>query len=73
MIKFEHDGLQISCWRACWKGYDGANAPRWNLEVKPFVAQWIVQMKENMRELGAVGNHMPPWGVAKEGDIVDLC
>jgi hypothetical protein len=23
--------------RACWKGYDGANTPRWNLEVEPFI------------------------------------
>ncbi len=38
MIKFEHDGLQISCQKICWKGYDGVNASRWNLEVEPFVA-----------------------------------
>ncbi len=37
MIEFEHDGLQISRQTTCQKGYDGANAPRWNLEVKPFV------------------------------------
>jgi hypothetical protein len=39
MIKFEHNRFQITCQKACWKGYDGANAPRWNLEVEPFVAQ----------------------------------
>jgi hypothetical protein len=36
---------------------------RWNLEVEPFVAQWVIQTKEDMCELGAVGGHMPPWGV----------
>jgi hypothetical protein len=39
MIKFGHDGLQISYQRACEKGYDGANTLRWNLEVEPFVVQ----------------------------------
>ncbi len=37
MIKFEPDGPQISCWKACWKGYDGADASTWNLDVEPFV------------------------------------
>jgi hypothetical protein len=36
--KFEHNGPQISFHRTCWKTYDGANIPRWNLEVEPFVA-----------------------------------
>jgi hypothetical protein len=36
MIKFEHDGFQISHQKACWKKYDGANISRWNLEIKPF-------------------------------------
>jgi len=39
MIRFKHDGFHISYQRACWKGYDGANTPRWNLEIEPFVAQ----------------------------------
>jgi hypothetical protein len=39
MIKFRHDGLQISYRKACWKQYDGANALRWNPEIEPFVAQ----------------------------------
>jgi hypothetical protein len=30
---------QIFYWRACWKGYDDENIPKWNFEVKPFVAQ----------------------------------
>jgi hypothetical protein len=39
MIKFGHNGPQISCHRACWRGYDGANASRWNLEVEPFIVR----------------------------------
>jgi hypothetical protein len=38
----EHD--KIRAWwasdislEACWKMYDGANVPRWNLEIEPFV------------------------------------
>jgi hypothetical protein len=38
MIKFGHDGLQISYWRACYKRYDGVNTPRWNFEVESFIA-----------------------------------
>jgi hypothetical protein len=38
MIRFEHNGSQISCQKACWKGYDGAETPRWNFEIEPFVA-----------------------------------
>jgi len=38
-IKFKHDGLYLLCWRACWKGYDGANVAKWNSKVKTFVAQ----------------------------------
>jgi hypothetical protein len=67
MIKFEHDGLQTSCQKTCWKGYDGANTPRCNLEVEPFVAQWIIQMKENMHKLRAIRDHMSLQGVAKKG------
>jgi len=39
MIEFGHDGLQIPHQGTCWKGYDGASALRWNLEIKPFVTQ----------------------------------
>jgi len=47
---------------------------RCNLEVEPFVAQWIIQMKENMHKLGAIKNHMPPRGVAKKGrTYIDSC
>jgi hypothetical protein len=41
--------------------YDGVNVLGWNLEVKPFVAQWVVETKENTHELGAIENHMSPW------------
>jgi len=67
MIEFEHNGFQIFHWKACWKGYDGVNISRWNLEIEPFVAQWNVQMNENMCELRAIKDHMPPWGVAGKG------
>jgi hypothetical protein len=39
MIKFGHYGPQMSHQKVCWKRYDGANAPKWNFEVEPFVAQ----------------------------------
>jgi hypothetical protein len=39
MIKFEHHGLQISYWKACQKGYDGVDIPKWNLEVEPFIVR----------------------------------
>jgi len=39
MTKFRHDGPQMSRWKTCWKGYDGADASKWNFEVEPFVAQ----------------------------------
>ncbi len=53
----------MSHWKACWKGYDGANVLRWNLKVELFVVWWVVQMEEDTHELGVVKNHMPPWGV----------
>jgi len=37
MVKFGHDGPQVSCPKACWLGHDGVNVSRWNLEVEPFV------------------------------------
>jgi hypothetical protein len=53
--------------RTCYKGYDGANILRWYLKIKPFVAQWIIQMKEDMHKLGAIGDHMSPWAVVGKG------
>jgi hypothetical protein len=44
--------------KACWKGYDGVDALKWNLEVEPFVAQWVIQMEENMHKLGVREDHM---------------
>jgi len=49
--------------KACWKGYDGVDALKWNLEVEPFVAQWVIQMEENMHKLGVREDHMLFWGV----------
>jgi len=57
-IKFWHNGLQMSHQKACWKGYDGVDALKWNLEVEPFVAQWVIQMEENMHKLGVREDHM---------------
>jgi hypothetical protein len=34
---------------------------------EPFVARWVVQMKENMHELGVIRNHMLPWNVVRKG------
>ncbi len=74
MIKFEHDGFQISCQRACRKRYDGANILRWNFEVEPFVVRWIIQMEENTSKLGVVGDqcHFEIL-LEREGVIVDSC
>jgi len=66
MIKFGHGGFNMSRQKACWKGYDGVDVQRWNVEVEPFVAQQIVQMEENMHGLGVVEDHMSPWGVARK-------
>jgi hypothetical protein len=57
-INFKHNGPQMSHRRACWRGYDGANALRWNLKVEPFVVRQVVQIKENMYKLGVVEDHM---------------
>jgi hypothetical protein len=57
MIICKHNGLQISCQKACWKGYDGANVSKWKFEIEPFVAQWVVQMEKDMHEMGAIENH----------------
>jgi hypothetical protein len=37
MIKFKHNGLQVSRQKAYWKRHDGVNALRWNFEIEPFV------------------------------------
>ncbi len=66
MIKFGHDGLRISCKKTCWKGYDGVDVLKWNFEVEPFVAWWVVQMEEDTHKLGVVEDHMPPWGVVRK-------
>jgi hypothetical protein len=60
MIKFRHDGPQMSCWKAYWKRYDDANASRWNLEVEPFVARRVIQMEEDTHGLGVIKDHMSP-------------
>jgi hypothetical protein len=45
---------------------DGADVSKWNFEIKPFVVRWVVQMKENTCELGAIEKHMPLWNVARK-------
>jgi hypothetical protein len=69
MIKFEHDGSHISYQKTCWKGYDGTNVPRWNLEIEPFIAQRIVEREENTPMLRVVENHKPPRNVVGKGRI----
>jgi len=63
MIKFRHDGPQMSHRKTCYKGYDGEDTPRWNLEVEPFFVQWIVQMEEDTHKLRMVKDHMLPSSV----------
>jgi hypothetical protein len=46
--------------------YDGANVLKWTFEVEPFVVWWVVEMEEDMHELGVVEDHMSPWGVARK-------
>jgi hypothetical protein len=57
--------------KTCWKGYDGVDAPKWNLQIEPFIVWWIVQMEENMHMLGVVEDHMPPWRVVGKNCVVD--
>jgi hypothetical protein len=37
MVKFRHDGPQVSCEKTCLVRHDGVNVSRWNLEVEPSV------------------------------------
>ncbi len=46
MIKFEHDGLSYLVEEHDGKGC-GVNTLRWNFKIEPFVAWWVVQMKEH--------------------------
>jgi len=66
MIIFGCNGLQTSHWKTCPKRCDGVHAPKWNLEVEPFVAQWIIQVEEDTHGLGAIENHMPFWDVVRK-------
>jgi hypothetical protein len=47
--------------------YDGVNTPKWNFKIKPFVAQWIIQSKEDACKLGAIKDHMSFWGFTRKG------
>jgi hypothetical protein len=40
---------------------------KWNLEVEPFVAQWVVQTEEDTCELKMVKNHVSFWSVVGKG------
>jgi hypothetical protein len=44
--------------------YGGVDISKWNVEVEPFVAWWIVQIEEDKHGLGTIEDHMPPWSVA---------
>ncbi len=55
----KHDKIQtwwasnVSLKTMLEKGYDGADVPKWNLEVEPFVTRWIIQIEEkNTHGLG---------------------
>jgi hypothetical protein len=63
MIKFKHNGPHVSYQKTCPKRYDGANAPRWNSKVEPFISQWIVQKKDDMHMIQVVEDCMPSWHV----------
>jgi hypothetical protein len=58
---------QISCQKTCWKGYDGATAPRWNSKVESFVTWFVVQKEKNIRMMGVVEDYKPLWGVVRKG------
>jgi hypothetical protein len=66
-LRPKHDKIRTQWALDISSKYDGVNISRWNVEVEPFVAQWIVQMKEDMCELRVVENHMSPWGVDGKG------
>jgi hypothetical protein len=72
VIKFKHDGLHLSCRKTCCRRYDGAYVSKCNLEVEPFVVQWVVQNEEEMCELGAIKDRMSPWGVVGKGKALLL-
>ncbi len=63
VINFKHNGPHLSCQKTYCRGYDGAYVLKWNLEVEPFVARWVVQKEEDMCKLGVVEDRMSPWGV----------
>jgi hypothetical protein len=64
MIKFEHDGFRYFIRDHVGKGI---MVQKCNLEVKPFVARWIVQKEEDTHELGAIEDHMSFWSVVGKG------
>ncbi len=51
------------------KMYYGVNVPRWNFEIKSFVAQWIAPKEEDTPTLGAVKNCKSLWNVVGKGQI----
>jgi hypothetical protein len=65
-------GFKISCWRACYKRYDGANALKYNLEYEPFVIQRVVQKEGNTFVLGAIEDHMLSWSVVGKKSFCQL-
>jgi hypothetical protein len=67
MIKFEHNVLQVSHQKACWRGNDGVDILKWNYEIKQFVAQWSIPKEEDTPMLGVIKDHMPFWGVVGKG------
>ncbi len=70
MIKFEHNGFQVSCQGACYRGYDGVDVMKWNPKVKPFVAHWIIQKEEDVHMLRAIEDCMLLWNVTKKWSVI---
>jgi hypothetical protein len=63
MINLEHNGPKISHWKAWLKRYGGVKAIKWNLKVEPFVALMNCSNEKKHAWIGAIKDHMPPWGV----------
>jgi hypothetical protein len=51
--------------------YDGVNAPRWNLGVKPFVVWWVVEKEEDTRMWGGRRSHCLEVLLEREGIVVE--
>jgi hypothetical protein len=55
--KIGHDGPHVSICKTCQRGYDGANASKWNLEDEQFVVYWVILKDKNTFVLEVVEDH----------------